>query len=128
MSGFYIPDVLNLSAYVQNERRLALSGPHVLWQACYGVRINCNSNCFQFISPLPICVTPVYVLCIINFYIYVTTYIFVSYDVSAKLMAGRNSVNRGMPARFMHAFMNSPLHACACRHCVTVHRTAWFKL
>jgi hypothetical protein len=42
----------------------------------------------------------------------------VSDDVSAELMADRNSVNRGMPARFMHPHMNSPLHACACRNCV----------
>jgi len=83
---------------------MPLRGPHVLWQACYGVRINFNFHCFQFISALPICVTSVYISCIINLYIYVTTYIFVSDDVSAKLMAGRNSVNRGMPARFMHAF------------------------
>ena len=40
MFVFHVPDVLNLSADVQNEWRLALRGPHVLWQSCYGVRIN----------------------------------------------------------------------------------------
>jgi hypothetical protein len=118
VSGFYAPDVLNLSADVHNEWRLALRGPHVLWQACYGSRINFNFHCFQFISALPICVTPVYILCIISFCMYVTTHVYVSDEGSAKLMAGRNSVNRGMAARLRHAHMNSPLHACACRDCV----------
>jgi len=116
VSDIYVPDVLNLSAGVQNEWRLALRSPRVLWQARYGVPINFNVHCFQFISALPICVTRVYILCIISFYIYVIAHIFfcVSDDVSAKLMAGRISVNRGMPARFMHAHMNSPLH-CVCK-------------